>query len=73
MARCLKGESTQEDEVRLAELFITHPALKKEYDHFRLLFPDLYSDTSSNGTPSEDFLQSKFNGISRRLKNEGSV
>ena len=73
MARCLKGESTTEDEVRLADLFIKHPALKVEYEHFRILFPDLYIDTHSNGTSKEDYLQKKLNFIGRRLKEEGSL
>ena len=73
MARCLKGESTTEDEVRLADLFTAHPVLKKEYEHFRLLFPDLYNGTFTNGSSNEGHLNDKLEAITRRLKAEGAI
>lgn len=70
MARCLKGEATPKDEKRLADLFQTHANLRKEYDHFRLLFPDLYNDAPVNGISNEQDLQKKLERITRRLKQD---
>ncbi|MBT1699409.1 hypothetical protein KK083_21105 [Fulvivirgaceae bacterium PWU4] len=72
MARCLKGESTPEDDMMLQDLLSSDPGMKEEYDLFRSLVQN-ECNTQLNGDSSEAHLQKKFDRITRRLKEEGSL
>lgn len=73
MARCLKGESTPEDDMMLQDLLSSDPGMKEEYDLFRSLVQNECNNTPLNGDSPEAHLQKKFDRITRRLKEEGSL
>jgi hypothetical protein len=73
MARCLKGESTPEDDMMLHDLLLSDPEIKEEYDHFRSLMQNECNNPPQNGDSPEACLQKKFDRITSRLKDEGSL
>jgi hypothetical protein len=73
MARCLKGESTSEDDMMLQDLLLLDPEVKEEYDFFRSQMLNECNHTPLNGDSPEAHLQKKFDHITRRLKEEGSL
>jgi hypothetical protein len=73
MARCLKGESTPEDDAMLHDLLLSDPEMKAEFDHFRSLIQNNCNDSLLNNVSQEAYLQEKFDRITSRLKNEGSL
>ncbi len=70
MARCLAGESTEEDDVRLAKLLSTHSGLKEEYKHFQRLFNTRFI---SRETSAEVDPQAGLDRVLRKLKEEGLI
>jgi hypothetical protein len=73
MARCLTGEAPHEDMVRLTDLLASHPHLKTEYEHFRMLFPEPCNGTAVNGALPANHLQERLDRLNQRLKEEGAV
>jgi hypothetical protein len=73
MARCLKEESTPEDDMMLNDLLLSDPKMKDEYDFFRSLTQNECNNAQLNGVSPEAYLQKKFDHVSRRLKDEGSL
>jgi hypothetical protein len=69
MARCLAGESSDEDAVRLANLFSSHPLLKDEYRCLQHLFFD--DHFKGSGTSFEEARQKALDRIRRKLKRIG--
>ena len=66
MARCLARESSDEDEVRLAKLFSSHPHMKEEYWWLQhLLFND---DLKGRGMSLEEAHQKALDRIRRKVK-----
>jgi hypothetical protein len=70
MARCLAGESSEEDKVRLANLFSSHPSLKKEYKRFQRLFNNHFR---SRGASIEEDPQKGLDRVRRKLKEAGLI
>ena len=73
MARCLMGESTPEDDSMLHDLLLSDPGMKEEYEHFKGLTQNECNNTPLNGDSPEAHLQKKFDRVTRRLKEEGSL
>jgi hypothetical protein len=70
MARCLRGESSLEEDRQLAELINSDPLLLKEYQLFKAA---MQRATPAKGNSAEDDLQIRFDRISNKLKDEGSL
>ena len=68
MARCLAGESSWEDEVKLVNLFSSHPLLKEEYRCLQYMF---FDDAKWRGAPFEEAPQKALDRIRRKLKRMG--
>ena len=64
MARCLAGECSPEELVKLQCMLLDNPDLKTEYELINLLFgKDKRGDTTSD--------KKRFDKIRNRLENEG--
>jgi len=70
VARCLAGESSEEDQVSLANLFSSHPSLKEEYKCFQRLFNNHFG--SSEPTLEENPLTG-LERVHRKLKEAGLI
>jgi hypothetical protein len=70
MARCLAGESNAEDQVRLADLFSSHPGLKEEFKCFQRLFNNQFR--SREASIGED-PQTGLDRVRRKLKEAGLI
>jgi hypothetical protein len=73
MARCLKGESSEKEDRKLSEALFADPSLMKEFEllketifHFR----PAHNDTSIY---TDAHLQTKFDSITKKLKDEGAL
>jgi hypothetical protein len=71
MARCLRGESSSEEDRQLAGLINSDPLLLKEYQFFKTAMQR--AAPSVGGDSAEDDLQAKFDHISCKLKDDGSL
>jgi len=70
MARCLQGEASFEEDRQLDELINSDPLLLKEYQLFKAA---MQQATPVNANSAEDDLQTRFDRISNKLKDEGSL
>jgi hypothetical protein len=70
MARCLAGESSAEDAVRLADLLSSHPSLKEEYKYFQRLFNTHFRSREDS---LEEDPQPALDRVRRKLKEEGLI
>ena len=67
MARYLAGESSKEDIDRLENLLKSHPELIAEYEFFCSIL------NKKNTTEEDSPPKNKFDRITKRLKDEGSL
>ena len=70
MARCLAGESSAEDQVKLANLFFCHPSLKEEYKRFQRLFNNHFRSREAS---IEEDPQAGLDRVRRKLKEAGLI
>jgi hypothetical protein len=70
MARCLAGESSAEDQARLADLFSSHSSLKEEYKCFQRLFNTHFRSKEAS---HEEDPQPGLDRVRRKLKDEGLI
>jgi hypothetical protein len=73
MARYLRGEASAEDTAFFNELLQSDPCVREHYEVLRIAFLKPVTDTSLNDFANNKYLQQKFDQITRKLKDEGSV
>jgi hypothetical protein len=66
MARCLSGESSQEDRIALQERLTSEPNLQSDFDLLRLTFLD--QDKETDKAPSSAFVRTM-----AKLKEDGLI
>jgi hypothetical protein len=73
MARYLRGEASAEDTAFFNELVESDPSMREHYEVLKVAFLKPVTDTSLNDFANDNYLQQKFNQITRKLKDEGSL
>lgn len=72
MARCLRGEASADEVNELTDLLHTHEELRNEFAVFKTFF-GAGNGEDFNGKLTQSDLRKKFETITKRLRDEGTL